>query len=1275
MTLRTLDPFELPLGGTQLIEASAGTGKTYTITSIVLRLLLERGLTVEQIVVVTFTKAATFELRERIRRRIDEAERAFRAGQAEGDDALLVALLRRVDRAAGLARLRAAQRALDHSAVFTIHGFAQRMLQEHAFESGARFDLELVGDQRALISEVVHDFWSSEVASLPEELWKLLSGVDAKSLLSPKAFASLAYVAVAFPDLPLHGSRPARDEVSAPARLLERREARSRAALSALAACRSEVVAEFRRDGEAALAALSPTKQHGTYYSFEKLGAMHAALSALSHGEEVFGLPKPLEYLTSEKLDRYTKKKLWPVPKHALYDAMDAYARACAEVDSAAEELLDELRTRMVEFARERIVLEHRQAGTQSFDDLLHGLCAALRHKAGSVLARRIRERYPVALIDEFQDTDPTQYEIFRTIYASPEAKAESKNGAAALFLIGDPKQAIYAFRGADVFAYIAAAKDAADQAWTLSTNRRSDPGLLRALNTLFGRLPQPFLIDSIRYVPVSAPAERSDQLFSDSARVTPLELVHLPGEGSEPPSAAQWSRLAALEVARVLRSGVRVGDGEAQRLVEPRDIAVLTRTNAQAQDIQAELRALRVPSVLAGDRSVFQTVEAEELAHVMRAMAEPSSPGAVRTALATRFLNVDAHEIARLAEDEAAWELWVTRFRQCHTLWTNSGFVHAVQHLFRELDVVSRTLSLAEGERRLTNARHLIELLHGAETSEHLGVIGLVQWFDQARVDPEGQGMAPEAQQLRLESDADAVTLTTMHKSKGLEYPIVVLPSLGNTSEPFSSEKENLRFHNPEHGDRLELDVRLPAHKPEALAIGKHEHRAEALRLAYVALTRAKHHLVVLCGRGARPGFSALGYLLHQPAVSLGGLDVDIEARLKSLDEEERLSEMEQVAADSSGTIRVRRARLDSVPEYEAAPRPLPRLAARVLARRVPEGARTSSFSAMTRGAAHALSPQARAGRDVDEVVPAAAAGSAPPAAPESGIVLADFPRGAAPGELLHAVLEHCPFAEGDAKARAEIAERELKRAGFDAAHLPALKQAIEDVLATSLDARGEWSLGSLQPSARVAEMEFLLPVSAPVSGRVLTARRLAQALGWEDSAQSGARSATLAREEAPWGEAYLEQVAKLPFVAWSGFLRGFIDLVFERDGRFFVLDYKSNYLGGTADDYGPAQMRAAMAEHHYHLQYLLYSVALHRHLTQRVARYDYETHFGGVYYLFVRGMHPENGSRGVFFHRPSKALVERLSALLEDPAPHEDGAPKQMKREASLDAVGEGG
>lgn len=1225
-----LDPLRLPLTGVQLIEASAGTGKTYTITTIVLRLLLERELGIERIVVVTFTRAATAELRDRIRRRIATAAAAFEQGVAPEGDLVLEELLRSKPAERALQLLRAALRDLDRSAIFTIHGFAQRMLQEHAFESGARFDLELVGEQRTLITEVAHDFWAAEIATLSETTWRALKACN----VTFRSVVALAHVAAAAPDLPLSQDVSERgfDE-------LER-------SMGALGAAWERVAELYARSGAEAFALLQRPGLNQRYFAPPRLAGYRRELEALLSGPaRLFRTPPgALKWLATPNIKA---NKGHRAPEHPLFDAVAELAQAHEEARKSAAAAVDGLRCRLVAFARERVAAEHARAGTQSFDDSLYGLRGALRgnSRTASALAAQIRSRFPVALIDEFQDTDPVQYEIFQRVYG------ESRRGeATALFLIGDPKQAIYAFRGADVRAYLQAARDAeagADEGqgiWTLTTNYRSDPGLITALNHLFGRLDQPFLDPEIGYTPVSAAPHRKDVLRRRSGPVTPFEIVYLSreaaGRSSSWEGTEEWLELAAEEVQRLLDGSFFLETERGEVPVEPRHIAILTRTNRQAQDIQEALRLRGIPSVLQGDRTVFEAPEAAELALILRALAEPTNGRAVRTALATRFLGLGAAEIAKLADDEASWEEWSFRFREWNALWAERGFMHVLERVVREQGVVERTLRALDGERRMTNLRHLAELLHQAERERHLGIPGLLQWFDEARTDPSRHGMAPEAQQLRLESDADAVVLTTMHKSKGLEYPIVVLPFLGAKSAPFSVEQDNLKFHNPDHGDRLELDVRDKEQKPHALALALQEHQAESLRLAYVALTRARHHCIALWG-GVAGNFSSLGYLLHQPAGDLGGLGVDVGTRLRELDDAGRLAELEALAAASDGTIRVRPAAFGVAGPYvPAAKGPVPDLEARRLLRRIPAAVRTSSFSALARAeASHLLSRPAREGRDVDDVVTGEASQEitalrVEPQGTADAVLLADFPRGAKPGEFLHAVLEKVPFGRDERELRQPILEAELRRRGFEPTLLPVVERAIDEVLRTPLSRDSDWSLADLGSRQRISEMEFTLPVRR-AGATPLTARALANAMRRESAA--------------PWTAEYLKRLERLGFSAWSGYLRGFIDLVCERDGAYFVIDFKSNHLGPRPEDYRPERLAEVMGEHHYYLQYVLYSVALHRYLRQRIVNYSVDRHFGGVYYLFLRGMRPETGpERGVYFHRPSTELIEAVSALL---------------------------
>ncbi len=1131
------DVLELRLAGTNLIEASAGTGKTQTITDLYLRLLLEQELGVGEILVVTYTNAATAELRMRIRARLHEALIALAAAIPESHDRFLQRLIerRRVHGRADAdqARLLLALHSFDEAAIFTIHGFCQRVLRENAFESGAAFDAEVLTDESLLRTEVVQDFWVRTLHDAPEQFVRFLQEQD----ITLKTLQDLAAHAVADPDIPV---LPEHDD-------------------PALA----HAAAEADQEGEAAL---------------------HA---------------------------------------HALRLERD-----------------------LVDYCRREMRRRKERARLESYDDLLHRVAEALRGDGGPLLAQAIRGRFRAALIDEFQDTDPIQYDIFRRVYLHTDA---------VLFLIGDPKQSIYAFRGADVFAYMQAKRDAGRPPHTLGTNYRSDPMLVRALNTLFGRLgsPFPFLFDAIPFLAVEPAPDARDRLGGSAAGQPPLQILFVPRHESVHVAKTSggitkgWADdhladLIAAEIVRFLGSGATL-DGAP---VEPRNIAVLCRKNRQASGMQDALRRLGVPSVLQGDASVFESSEAEQVERLLRAIADPGDAVAIRAALATPILGRNAHDIYALEGDDAQWDEWVRHFQDWNDLWTRRNFITAFRALLDSQAVHERLLRLFDGERRLTNVLHLTELLHAASTQERRGPNALVYWLSQMRTDVAARSaLGSEAAQIRLESDAAAVMLTTVHKSKGLQYPIVYCPYLWDGRLLFDADKQWVRFHDRNDRDRMKLDIGSSDHDAHA-RIAARETLAENLRLLYVALTRARHRCTIVWGAFNNAETSALGYLLHAQSDDPDRASVRIKEMMKRRDDAPFWKDLRTLAAGSEG-IAVEDLRLDGVARYTAPSTEMKALQCRTAARRVDRAWRVSSFSGLT--AAEDLSRPAEEGIDHDalaESAEAAAAGDV------ERIVLHEFPGGAQAGDCIHHILEALDF-QADGSALREQVSLALTRFGFEAKWVEPLSQALGAVLATPLDGAHarSFALRDIARHRRLSELEFILPVerlspfsaAAPGQGGshprndMLTSNRLADVF------------ACHASPAVP--STYADRVRALGFAPLTGFLKGYIDLVFEHQGRWYLVDYKSNFLGPRRRDYESTSLATAMTEHHYYLQYHLYLVALHRYLRTRLPAYSYNQHFGGVYYLFLRGIAPACGRNGVFFDRPSLEMVEGLSAILTAP------------------------
>ena len=1231
--MKALDPCGVALAGTTLIEASAGTGKTWTLATLYLRLLVEQQLQVGQILVVTYTNAATAELRDRIRRRLREAVAYFEQAEAASTSAATQAesavsgdpLARLVEhcRVAGTLtqsrkHLTAALRGFDEAAIFTIHGFCQRILLENAFESGVMFDAELVRDERPLSSEVVKDFWVRRLHDAPADVVRHLQARQ-----SPDQLEKLARKVLASRDMPV---------------LPESVTTVDRAALADLA--------DAWRDALVEAAALWPTcctavqallQSADLKHRYDKPESIPLWCAGLgSYLEQAAaGLNvgfAPLENFTTAMLAKCTRAKQ-RTPQHPFFAVCDRLVAAERALAEQCERYALRFQLELVADVRHEVRRRHEAANTQSFDDLLYRLRDALDGPGGATLAEQIRNRFRAALIDEFQDTDPVQYAIFRAVYLGSDAP---------LFLIGDPKQAIYAFRGADVFTYVEAKQDAGASAHTLQVNHRSAGALVSAVNTLFRRVRAPFVFDEIPFTNVVATTAPRDALAGEIAARPPLEILFLgaeDGANDEQNGKAnkEWANrhvpgAIAAEIVALLASRPTIGG----RAVHAGDVAVLCRTNRQAVDIQDALRAAGVPSVRQGDDSVFESAEAGEVERVLRAVAEPGDPSLLRAALATHLVGLDAHDLAALQGDETGWDDWAADFRECLVTWSEQGFMAAFRHLLDRCTTERRLLALDDGERRLTNVLHLAELLQAASREAHRGPLALVDWLSLLRTDPAARAeLASEAAQIRLESDEKAVQLVTIHRSKGLEYGVVYCPYTWAGPRMQDDDRSWIRFHDVADGT-LKLDLGS-AEKKDHLARAEREAFAENLRLLYVAVTRARHRCTLVWGDVKDDHLAPLGYLLHQAqGADPADLVTPTQKHVKTLDRAARLADLETLVHESDGTIAVRTLTLPVPAAHvvDADSTDTSALELRAAARTLDQSWRVSSFSGLAASggrtshqAEEGLDHDATGAVDADESVRAAARAA-------ERVTLHELPAGARTGELLHTILEHADFRRSDPADLGARVHDAVGQYGFEPRWEPTICQALDEALATPIVAGSErFTLGDVSPRQRFNELQFLFEVRS----------------GFD----RGALAACFARHPSPVrGTDYPERIARLGFRELQGYLGGFIDLVFLHEGRWYVVDYKSNFLGPRPASYAPERLARAMSLHHYYLQYHLYVLAVHRYLTLRLPGYDYARDFGGVAYLFLRGMSPRHAPGcGVFFDRPSSALVRDLSELVGVP------------------------
>ncbi|MCF3099206.1 exodeoxyribonuclease V subunit beta, partial [Aeromonas australiensis] len=805
-----LNTLRFPLHGERLIEASAGTGKTYTIAGLYLRLLLghgplieegadagqpsahERPLSVTEILVVTFTEAATAELRGRIRGRIHEARLAFLRGESK--DVLLTQLLEEVeDHELAARRLLAAERQMDEAAVFTIHGFCQRMLKQNAFESGALFETEFLTDDSQLRLQAVSDYWRSEFYPVDKAL------ASAVRALWPSPAALLREMGSWLDNSELEIHPALGDETLA---------ARHQAAMSRIAAVKNGWLAqgdEIRRQTEGQI----------KLYTGKNYEGWLAKIGDWAQDEASgYAIPKELERFGQRVLEENLKKG-GAVPTLPLFSQID-------ELLASRPGIRDLILQRAAKVVRSRMQASKRQAHQLSFDDLLKDLDGALGSSLGERLCERIRATYRVAMIDEFQDTDPQQYRIFHRLYGG--------HTDTALLMIGDPKQAIYGFRGADIFTYIQARRNVSAH-YTLGRNWRSSSALVGAVNGLFERAKDPFIYEAdIPFLPVEAQG-KSKALLLDGATAPVLHCWQLTGQPTfnRGDYQSKMARATAAEIHRLLtlaREGkALIGD----KAVKAGDIAVLVRTGAEGKLVQQELARLAIASVYLSNReSVLEQTEAREILLILHACQNPSEERSLRAALATGLFDLDAKALDGLASDERAWESALQEFMEYRSIWHRSGVLAMLRALLHRRNLASSLLASPYGERRLTNFLHLGELLQQV-SSELDGEYALLRWLGEAVSRPNGQ----DAEQvLRLESERKLVQIVTIHKSKGLEYPLVFLPFICS----HRTAETPLYHEADEAGNRTILDL---TGADSSLAEADRERLAEDLRLLYVALTR----------------------------------------------------------------------------------------------------------------------------------------------------------------------------------------------------------------------------------------------------------------------------------------------------------------------------------------------------------------------------------------------------------------------------------------------------
>ncbi|WP_416307263.1 exodeoxyribonuclease V subunit beta [Neptunicella sp. SCSIO 80796] len=1169
--MQKLNVSDLPLHGRHVIEASAGTGKTYNITKLYLRLLLEKKLGVQQILVVTFTKAATEELRGRIAQEIRDAlaqtERTLSAYRHESNnneelkesrDLLHKALLH-----------------MDEAAISTIHGFCKQALQQQAYLNGVPPEANLEVDCSDLLMDTIRDW----LRSLSAVQLALLNKKDPQQFYQTYRDAIESTIDI----------QPVLDEKGIAAKQQEIKLQLKNLLLPLADDIQLVLVEEAPKN---------PNRAEQWQQVSQWLESPDCSVEELKKAyESFFKKDRAIKSANSDALEK-VKPLLVSERPMVLFKQIEKLQNQKASIPAR------QLITSGIEYIRRRFAQTKLAASKLDVNDLVVLLSQQLQSDHAEKLADALGKQYPVALVDEFQDTDAHQYGIFERLY--PAGCADKS-----LFMIGDPKQAIYRFRGGDIFTYLNA-RQAADFHWVMDTNWRSTPQVISGYNCLFQASNQGDSVfgQGIEYMDIGYPAE--DQLRSSDADIDDPDgdIRALNFVIDSPDMAKPDKGLSRDEKDQSQQHIVDAMVAEIQRLLaqvtikqqplQAGDIAILVPKGTLAQLVQDSLREHGINSVYLSDRqSVYQSVEAEELKRVMDGILAFHDDRKLVAALSTRLLGGDSQLLFDLQQpdNDSLWQQKRDDFALLRHQWDVQGFLPMMMGLIHD----AFQPDPQRHERSLTNILHLLELLQKA-SQQFRYPAQLQNWFVQQI---ELQDRAETSEQ-RLESEANLIKISTLHGSKGLEYPFVFIPFATEYSDPVkrgNSPRECLKYYDHEAGYNrfcLQPDEQVSQWVTQ-------EDNAEKARLLYVAVTRA----IYRCYVGASEGDKNIA-LTPLGLVSKVEPGQELFTRLQNLAESESaisvMDNQQLLAKWHPGQSRTHSGG-DNAPAVLGVSRFNGEISA---------AWRISSFSAITRFSQHTrLDHKER----VDQAVVS-----------EAAVIDQDAPlrftlaKGAHTGNLLHDSLELLDFSQADNQTNWDDAFALPVQAYADPElDIVALQAWLTECLATELP-----SLYPQQEKLRLQDLDLQ------------HTSRESEFYFDMHTHQRGALGQFLAEyRQQPDNDFNLPDDLQ-------GMMHGFIDLIFEHQGRYYVVDYKSTHLGHSLSDYSHSNILVDMQTHFYDLQYLIYTLALHRHLSATLPDYDPQRHLGGVYYLYLRGMSP-GSDNGIYATSVTAEQVRKLDNLFK--------------------------
>lgn len=1112
----------VPLTGSNLIEASAGTGKTYSIAILVLRLIIEKKFTIKEILMVTFTKAAVAELEERIRLFIRTAYQHCNNEIIE--DATIINIvniaIEKEDREQVAQLLRDAVIYLDETAVLTIHSFCQQTLSEFAFETNQLFGAELLLDTSAILETEVNKFWRKHATSIPLELLMPLADrlnrQDIKNIVKQH----------------LDGKK------------YQEYDALKEYKLSPY--FYKEVITEI----EELIAKYAALQAALIQYIVDNNNAFKITCTANTHAKKglLSLLDEPQNFLDAVVKKRgsdYIVKLFGEV-----LERIDEAAQAKNEIENCIQKCLNIIYYAAINEVGSGVKNYKMQNNQVSFDDLITNLHAALVKTDNPKLVHALQQKYKAVFIDEFQDTDRLQYEIFK--------KAFSTNTI--LFYIGDPKQSIYAWRKADISTYFKAYDDAAN-IYGMNENYRSSEAYIKAMNAFF----QPVKnfdtfhyssgAQSIIYIPVNSPKENTKGVLKfDGADAIPISI------NIQPNKEAIAEAVTATVIELLSDKNYLIFKNNDSRNIRPSDIGILVRSNKEGNQIKTRLSQYSIPAVTIGDAKVLESEEANEVLYILEAMMDISRSN-INRALLSSFTGYSAQEIL-LLNDEITIEL----FKKYKTNWDTDGVYNAMMNFITDFGVQQILLdgNVKNGERIITNLYQLVELLHKIQTNKQLSSLELIDWLKRAIESNDAQG---DEYEQRIENDEECVKIVTIHKSKGLEYNIVIAPYLDFGER----KKEDFCTMRNEQGEYI--NFKKSQASETHLELYKQQNEQENRRLLYVAITRTVYKCFIIKNDSKEAKNSTLSFFIN--------------------------------ALKDADTLLIENTHLPEIPENYYY---------KIQKQKKAAGTNEAvNFSLQQQN--WQRTSYTRLAADMEKT---SKPGTGKHANEYDEFIFSKMSKGNTTGNMLHYIFENIHFTNNDKWAFVIKGAIKKFAPSNKTIYEPMLQEMVSHVLEANIQIAGSlFNLAQVAYDKRIHEFEFDFPLTIfqPAALQALSSENL------------------------------LIKVKER--YELEGSMNGKIDMLFECDGKYFVLDWKSTFLGDNLQQYAPAALNEAMNENNYHLQYLIYTLATKKYLESRLPDFDYETDFGGVLYLFIRGMRKGSDS-GIFNYKPSLELINSLENIL---------------------------